>query len=124
MNDDNEEIGDIQSIMLISTAVFFDICQALADFIPFAGWIAGVFVNIFAFLTFYVWLKMLGMSFVNPKRAGIMGGGFLIEMIPIVNALPAWTFAVVTLIGTTKAKRIIGKIPGGSSVIKINEEVK
>ncbi|MEI6843280.1 MAG: hypothetical protein WCK48_02125 [bacterium] len=110
-----DEISFVQTVFMVTVAIIFDVVQALIELIPILGQIISIFIDIAAFFTFYLWFKMNGMNFSDPKKAGIMGGGFLIELIPILNALPAWTLAVVLLIGTTKAKELVAQnIPGGA----------
>ena len=89
--------------LMVCTALFFDVLQWLLAFV-FMDWL----VSIFAFLTFFVWFKLYGMKFMTPKRLATMGGAFIIEIVPILAALPAWTGAVVVLILDYKAKKILG----------------
>ncbi|MEX0919412.1 MAG: hypothetical protein WDZ64_01525 [Parcubacteria group bacterium] len=97
-----KEIKSTTVVFMISTAFFFDVLQWLLTFI-FMGWL----VSVFAFLTFYVWFKMYGMNFMTPKRFGAMGGGFIIELIPVLNVIPAWTFVVSFLALEKRAQAII-----------------
>ena len=55
----------------------------------------------------------------NAKRFALMNGGALLEMIPILNSLPAWTLTVLLLVGTTRAEELIAKIPGGSKIAAV-----
>lgn len=89
-------------ILMIGTAVFFDVLQWLMAFI-LMDWAVGFF----AYLTFFVWFRMHGISFMKPKRLLVMGGSALIEMIPVVSALPAWTAAVTYLAMESKIKSAI-----------------
>lgn len=102
---------DIQShtvALIIGTALFFDVLQWALAYI-FMDWLAGFF----AFLTFYVWFKILGMSFMSPKRIATMGGAFIIEIVPVLSMLPAWTGAVTILILDHKAKIALANGLGG-----------
>lgn len=85
--------------LMIAVALLYDALQAILNFI-FLGWL----VSPAAFLTFYVWFKMNGIKFATPKRSGIMGAGFIIELIPILNTLPAWTLAVVLIVLDLKTR--------------------
>ncbi len=98
--------------VMIATALFYDGLQFLLNFI-FMGWL----VSIFAFMHFYFWFKIRGMTFMKPKRAIAMWGGFIFELIPILSSLPAWTATVTVLILDAKAKKIIAKVPGGAAVV-------
>jgi hypothetical protein len=88
--------------LMIATALLFDAIQILLTFV-LMGWIVGFF----AFLTFYIWFKIHGISFMKPKRALTMGASFIIEVIPFVSVLPAWTLAVTILALDTKIKRVV-----------------
>jgi len=131
--------------MMLAVALFYDMSQVglnLIGTIPGGQaitFIGTVLIDVWAFLTFYIWFKLQGVSFVNPKRGITMGGAVLIEIIPILNALPAWTLAVVILFITTrgeealektlsrvggaaslvsKGAKLAGKIPGASPALK------
>ena len=104
MQEENKEKGlkSTTVVLMIAVALFFDALQALLTFI-FMGWLAGIFAG----LTFYLWFKIHGISFMKPKRLMAFGGASLIEIIPFLSALPAWTFAVSYLAISSKLKSII-----------------
>jgi len=89
-------------VFMIVVAVFFDLLQWALVFI-FMGWLAGIFAG----LTFYVWFKTYGISFMKPKKALAMGGGFIIEMLPVISSLPAWTAAVTVITLDSKLKKVL-----------------
>lgn len=103
-------------VLMILTALFFDGLQIALEFVFGLGLVVDSFVSIFAIFTFTVWFKMHDISFVNPKRLAAMGGGFFIEVIPGLNALPVWTAAVWYTISTTKIAEVAEKVPGGKVV--------
>lgn len=96
---------------MIFTALLFDAIQAMVGWIPLFGNILSDLFSIFIFLTFFLWFWMNGIKMMTPKRLTSMIGGGLIEMIPFVNILPAWTLVVVYLVGTTKVKELAAKHP-------------
>ncbi len=105
--------------LMITVAVIFDIIQALLDllhFIPLVGNIFAIIstslLSVFAWLTFYLWMKIKGIDFASPKRSLSLGGGFIFELIPILNALPGWTLAVILIIGSMRAEELIAKTTG------------
>lgn len=102
--------------LMVALAVFFDGTQFLLNFIPVLGQILNFFVDIFAFLSFYVWFKTYGITFMTRTRSIAMGGAWIIEVIPILNDLPAWTAAVLIVIGTTKGVEVIAKVSGSKLV--------
>lgn len=101
-----QKIPSSTAILMIGLALFFDGLQFFLNLIPFVGnALSSIFVVPFAWLSFYVWFKIRGVDFVSPKRSlTLFGAGFL-ELIPILNVLPAWTLAVVALIITTRIKK-------------------
>src|SRR3990167_4763114 len=97
MSEENKGLSSITIAFMISVALFYDAIQAIIQIIPILGQILSSLIGIFAFLTFYLWFKLKGFNFATPKRAGYLGGGLLVELIPILNILPAWTLAVTLL---------------------------
>ena len=99
--------------LMVSVALFYDALQWLLGWI-FMGWL----VTIFAGLTFYVWFKMRGMSFMSPKRFTAFGGSFIVEFIPVIgDVLPAWTACIVYLALDSKIKKIAAVVPGGEMAV-------
>lgn len=90
--------------LMISVALFYDALQVLLAFI-FLGWLVGIFAG----LTFYLWFKSRGLSFMKPKRFLTFGIASIIEMFPIIplSVLPAWTLAIVILALDSKIKKIL-----------------
>lgn len=94
-------LGNTTLVLMFSTAIFFDVLQWLLAFL-FMDWL----VSIFAFLTFYVWFKMRGLKFATAKRTGTMAGAFIVEIVPFLAMLPAWTSAIVILGLDSKVKKV------------------
>lgn len=110
---------------MISVAVMFDLIQFLVNllhFIPGIGntvaFVATSIITVIAGATFYLWFRFNGVKFTTPKRALSFGGGFLLEFIPILNALPAWTLAVILVIGTTRLPKVIQDAAGVAGIAK------
>ena len=91
--------------LMAGVAIFLDTLKALLDFI-FMGWL----VTIFYYMTFWLWFKMKGLNFFTLKRAPTQVIGFLIEMIPGINILPAFTFTVVKIALDNKFKETIKNV--------------
>jgi hypothetical protein len=104
------QIGNITGICMISTAVFVDLIQAFFLFIligPFINWLVGFF----ALLTFWLWFTLNGVKFTrNPKNFFVFGGGSILEIIPVLASLPAWTLTVTSLVLMNKLKVVTEKI--------------
>lgn len=99
-------LNNITIVFMVSVALFYDAVQGIINLIPILGQILSGLISMFAFLTFYLWFKLKGLNFVTPKRAAYLGGGLLIELIPILNILPAWTLAVTLLALDSKTKKV------------------
>lgn len=102
-------------VLMVSVALFYDALQWLLTFI-FMGWLVGIFAG----LTFYVWFKLRGLSFMKPKRFATFGGSFILELIPVVgDILPTWTAAITYLALDSKIKKVVAQVPGGQIAEKI-----
>ncbi len=72
--------------VMLGVAIFID----LISIIPFANFVTIFIGN----ATFWLWFRVKGVQYVNRKAVGSLGIGLIIELIPIVSALPALTFQV------------------------------
>ncbi len=81
---------------LSSAALFFDFLQAILN-IAFIGVILNFLINVTAWLTFYLWFKLLDVGLIDSgiRKAVVMWGGMFLELIPIFNTLPVWTATIV-----------------------------
>ena len=109
------KISVITGGLMIGVAIFYDLLQVgvnLLHGIPIFGNITALFggflITIWAWLTFYLWFKLLGVSFLNPKRFGIMSICGIADT--VVSALPAWVAAVALIIATTRAEELAEKV--------------
>lgn len=93
-------------------ALTYDGLQAFIDLITLGtmGWLINPFINFWAFLTFGLWFSLLGLGFMKPNKVMTMGGSFLIEFIPFINSLPAWTVGVITLLAIAYAEDVVGSL--------------
>lgn len=113
---------------MVAAALFYDLLQVGVNFLQgvnaiipglgvFLVYLLGVPLTIWAWLTFYLWFKLHGVSFMQPKRFAIMGISGLADT--IMSVLPAWTVAVLLLIATTRAEELLEKVPGGKKLAKV-----
>jgi hypothetical protein len=102
------DIGNITLWFMVAVAIFFDALQFLVNIIPFLGWILSLMVDIFAFGTFALWFKFNKIEF-TAKRNMFLGGGFLLEFIPLLNSVPFWTISIIIIALDLKAKKILPK---------------
>jgi hypothetical protein len=100
-------------LLMIGTAALFDTFQFILNLIPVVGQMLSVIiVTIPAGLAFWLWFKIAGGSF-SKTRQITLGSGFLIEFTPVINALPAWTAAVLICLGSNKIGKWATKIKKG-----------
>lgn len=99
-----ERISDSNKYLIVGTAVFYDTLQALFGlfhFIPVVGngfsIVLGYMISILAFLTFFVWFSVKGVSFFRGKKAARRTLLWVSEYIPVLNSLPipGWTFFTI-----------------------------
>jgi len=107
----NSPLSDTTVFGMIFVALLFDAAQAIIGWVPIAGNILADLFSVAVFLTFFLWFRMYGISMLTPKRLKALITGGVIEMIPFINILPAWTGVVIYLIGTTKINEIVEKHP-------------
>jgi hypothetical protein len=88
--------------LMIAVALFFDVLQALLTPI-----VIGYFVPVIAYPTMWLWFKMHGIDFISMKRAKTLGFGALIELIPGLDVLPAFTLTVARIALDAKIKQTL-----------------
>lgn len=99
-------------IAMLVVAILFDVVQdALGsiDFVlPGLGWLIDCMISIFAWLTFYVWTSMKGWGLSDTLKQMLVNWGLpVIEFIPLLNLLPAWTLKIVLTYSFLKAEDIL-----------------
>jgi len=118
--EEEPKLKESQKWLMLGVAIAVDATSALVNLIPIVGQIASFFVGLFFTMTFWLWFKMNGMNFSKPKNILGLAGGSIIEMIPVLNALPAWTATVLYL---TRVEKIIDKtvaqVPGASKISNV-----
>ncbi len=126
MDDEKQpQISTVAAYALVAVSIFFDLIELLFDFIPVVGWIANIFVDIFAGLTFYLWFKILGISFIRGRRIMSFASGFILGAIPFTSWF-AWTVDVLLIIADVRGEELLGKMaPGAAEKLqKVSSGVK
>lgn len=94
------KISPINAIFLVLVALLIDGIQAFLTLI-IIGVVLNSIISASAALIFCMWLKLLGVSYWEGngtrKLLSFIGCGFL-EIVPIFNAIPAWTLFVILII--------------------------
>lgn len=109
--DPNIKLENVIIGLMVGVALFFDAFQFLINLIPIAGQILASGVELVVMGIFYFWFKSYDISFATPKRAAIMGSSFILELIPILNALPAITLAVLLVALDARIKDFVKPPP-------------
>ena len=99
-----QRISNATAFFLIGAAVSVDALQALLGllaFIPFVGiplaFLLQQLVNISALFLFGIWFSSMGISLIKKRPLGFMGTTVL-ELVPMLNAVPAWSMFVATTV--------------------------
>lgn len=96
----SQEINFIELLLMLLVAGVFDL-MSLIPILNFAVWV-------FAWLTFWFWFKMKGISLItDKKRLLTVGGVSFIELIPALSALPSWIALVLIIYFLNKAERTL-----------------
>jgi hypothetical protein len=91
-----ERIDSTDGQLMVITAFGLDFFQGIIGAIPFAGPIIAPVISLFIWFTFFIWLKLHGVSITDTiERIALMFGGFLLELVPLLNILPIWTLTIL-----------------------------
>ena len=105
-------IGSMQSMLMIGVAVAFDAVNILL----FAFFGVGVLVNrftaIFAFMTYFLWFALNGVSFLTGKKSTQkmvrFFGASVGEAIPVIGSLPLQSLGIWLTLRSVKKEDEIG----------------
>lgn len=114
--------------LLVGFALIIDLVQFLVSFlhvIPWAGnavaFVVGTFLSFVAYISLGVWFALLGINYFSGKRAALkiltLLATFGIELIPLLNAIPAITAGVVTMIIVSRIEDAAGTSTKGLSAV-------
>jgi len=110
-----ERIKKWMAACMIILALCVDAAQAILTALAI-GAVLGPIITAVAWFGFWVWFMILGVSFVsNPKKLATMGTAGILEVVPVLGALPAFTAGIAITVFMTMAEDkggIIGKAAG------------
>jgi hypothetical protein len=106
------KISKTDFVLMLVVAIFFDIVLALIQLIIIVGSVSAEVFNVVPLMLFFIWYTLKGISFANKKNSLTFFGCALIEFIPIINALPAWTAEVVLMYIFQKKDVLLAKAVG------------
>ena len=98
-------VGMVTAIFMVGLAVLVDIAQFFLTLTVLLA-LGSLFLTFLAASIFFVWFLILGVSYFGGRKAGVKilaaAGGLVAELVPVINALPATTVAVVTVIAISR----------------------
>lgn len=106
-------IGNVAASFLLALALTVDAAQFfvyLIGFVPFIGLIIAAVVppliTVLAWISFYFIYKLLGVNFIDSatRKMVTFFGSALIELMPIISSLPAWTLGTLLMILIVRAE--------------------
>jgi len=96
-----ERISGIDGFFMLGVALLFDGFQFLLIIL-----VVGIFLNpivgIVAWLTFYLWFTMKGVSFSDTRKSITLLLAGIVEVMPGLDVLPAWTLSTFLIISLTR----------------------
>jgi hypothetical protein len=92
----------------LTIAILMDLVQIILDFLA-VGVIANTILTIFGYIVFLPWFWLHGIRF-QGKTAKTLGLGTLLEFIPVINALPAWSFMIIRVYLNSKTPPVITNV--------------
>lgn len=95
--EEREPISSALALGLITVGVVIDLVQLLLTFL-FIGAVLNPVLDVLAMGLFWIMLYHHGQK-VLSRRGVSMGVSFIIELFPIIGAIPVWTFfAIYTVV--------------------------
>lgn len=112
-------VGNIMGGALITLALLFDLLQFLVSFlhvIPWVGnaiaFVVALFITCFAYITFGIWFALLRVDYFTGKKAAVkiltLIGTLGLELMPLIDALPAITAGVITMVLVSRIEDTTG----------------
>ena len=100
-------IGTVTALFMLMFAVVADLLQVLLTLSGFLA-PASLLVTFFVETAFFVWFLIMRVSYFGGKKGFknliAFGGGLIVELLPLLDALPATTVAVAFIIWNSRAE--------------------
>ena len=109
----SSRIGVLNATLLILVALGIDGVQAFLNLIVI-GVVLNWLIDIFAWLMFFVWLHLLGISMSEAKGMRtliFLGAAFGFEFLPLINTLPGWTAFAIGAVVNEYGSAALEKVP-------------
>jgi hypothetical protein len=108
------KLTGIQIVLIMTVAGLIDLVQFGVSFIPVAGEIISVLLDVAGILIFAIWLMICGISPAKPEIFLAFLAGTIFEAIPVADMLPGWS-------GTMAFICLKNKIPAVEAITSIAE---
>lgn len=103
-----QRISTVSAILMIMVAVIIDVAQFFVAFIPGVDVVLDFMLGVLGIFIFGIWFMFKGVNYFSGSKSGTklasIFGTAIIELIPLVDALPGTTIGVATLIYATRAE--------------------
>jgi hypothetical protein len=104
MEEKKDRIKTWMAACMIIVAACIDIFEAILD-VLLIGEVLSPIISVCADFIFWIWFKMLGVSFTkNPKNFMAMGIQALVGLTPGLDILPELTLGVLTIVIVTRGE--------------------
>lgn len=121
-------IGPVTMFFMLACALIADCLQFLVQFIPGVGQVIGWIIAFLAGGFFFMWFYMLGVSYFSGKKSfakiSAVLGMSVVELVPLVDALPALTVGVLAIILSSRAEDTATKTTGSHAAQKAPARVR
>ena len=132
-------VGNFMGGALIALAFLFDLIQFLVSFLHVVPWVGNaiafvvaLFITCFAYITFGIWFALLRVNYFTGKQAALkiltLIGTLGLELIPLIDALPAITAGVITMVIVSRIEDMyetsttaLSAVVGGKADMKARE---
>lgn len=112
------------AIFLVSFAVLIDVAELLITWagVVAVGGLISTLISIIGGFTFWLWYLLLRVpAFGNPKQLATRSATFIIEIIPLLDAIPilafAWTIGTIISVVISRSEDkggVLGKLASGA----------
>ncbi len=107
-------IGFVATLLLLVVAFILDALQFLLLFIPGLNVVFEFLITVIALAVFGIWFLILGVNYFSGDRTGAkvisMLSSSVVELVPLLDALPGITLGVWGIISATKKEDSAKKI--------------
>ena len=117
--DQEYRISKLGGGIAISIAFFIDLVQMGLALLVIGGVLNTFVISPIVYLSFWTWLKLKGVKFLDKKNATTVISGAIIEAIPFINALPGLTVSITRIILNTRLEDMAKKHPVVAKKAKI-----